>query len=285
VTAWFGRIILLCVTIFYAPDAKAIELNGTFSQGGLIVGRVAPGAHVLFKGRALRVSPDGLFAFGFGRKEKKKAILTVRYPDGSRQERELRIKAQRYKISKINGLPSRKVTPKALDIKRIRAEGGLISQARRRDTPDAYFRSQFIWPVTGRISGVFGSQRILNGKSRSPHSGVDIAAPKGTPIKAMADGLITMVHQNMFFTGKTLMIDHGHGVTSVYAHLSAIDIKEGALVKKGEVIGRVGATGRATAPHLHWGVSWFVTKLDPALVVGPMPKMPRMPKVPKKTKK
>jgi murein DD-endopeptidase MepM/ murein hydrolase activator NlpD len=138
--------------------------------------------------------------------------------------------------------------------------------------------------VTGRISGVFGSQRILNGKSRSPHSGVDIAAPKGTPIKATADGLITMVHQNMFFTGKTLMIDHGHGVTSVYAHLSAIDIKEGALVRKGEVIGRVGATGRATAPHLHWGVSWFATKLDPALVVGPMPKMPKMPKVPKKTK-
>ena len=269
---YFWQLVFLCFIFLNAPAVQALELDGQLTQGGLVVGRVLPGTKINFNERSVRVSPDGLFAIGFGRKAKKKSILSIRYPDGSRQERILRIKARRYKISRINGLPSRKVSPKPADIKRIRAESGLIKQARRRDTPDAYFRSRFVWPVMGRISGVFGSQRVLNGKPRSPHSGVDIAAPQGTLVRAMADGVVTLVHHDMFFTGKTMMVDHGHGLLSVYAHLSAIDVKEGALVKKGSRIGRVGATGRTTAPHLHWGVSWFATRLDPALVVGPMPK-------------
>ena len=276
---WCG--ILLYFIFLVSPSvpafSQALELDGALSQGGLVVGRVAPGAQVFLDNRAVQVAPDGLFALGFGRKAASKSLLTVRYPDGTKHTRALQIKTRRYKITRIDGLSARKVTPNPEDLKRIRAESQLIKQARRRATPDAYFRSRFIWPVAGRISGVFGSQRILNGKPRQPHSGVDIAAPRGTPVRAMADGIVILAHQDMFFTGKTLMIDHGHGLLSVYAHLSAIDVKDGALIKKGARIGRVGATGRATAPHLHWGVSWFATRLDPALIVGPMPMLPMPP--------
>lgn len=269
----YWRAVVVCVVCLFPAVASALELDGALSQGGLVVGRVAPGAKVFLDDRPIRVASDGLFVLGFGRKAARELLLTVRHPDGKEQAKTLRIKMRRYEISRVDGLPKRKVTPKAQDLKRIRAESGLIKQARRRDTPDAYFRSRFVWPVVGRISGVYGSQRILNGKPRSPHGGVDIAAAHGTPVRAMADGIVTLAHRGMFFTGKTVMIDHGHGLLSVYAHLSTIDVKDGAMVKKGARIGRVGATGRATAPHLHWGVSWFATRLDPALVVGPMPRV------------
>ena len=140
---------------------------------------------------------------------------------------------------------------------------------RTRTTLETFFDAGFIWPVEGRISGVFGSQRILNGKPRRPHNGVDIAAPTGTPVKAMGDGIVALVHQDMFFTGKTVMIDHGLGLNSVYIHMNAITVRDGEFVTKGTQIGTVGQTGRATGPHLHWGVSWFKTHLDPALLVGP----------------
>ena len=278
------RIAFLCFVVLQSNPTKALELDGALAQGGLVIGQVSPGAQVFLGERPVRVAEDGLFAIGFGRKAKKKAVLKIRYSGGRQQTRTLKIKPQKYKISRIDGLPSRKVTPKPQDIKRIRAESGLIKTARQRDTPDAYFRSRFMWPVVGRISGVFGSQRILNGKPRAPHSGVDIAAPQGTPVRAMADGIVTLVHGGMFFTGKTMMIDHGHGLQSVYAHLSKIEVKEGDVVKKGQPIGRVGATGRVTAPHLHWGVSWFATRLDPALVVGPIPNVPSQKKKTSKEK-
>ena len=155
-------------------------------------------------------------------------------------------------------------------MKRISAEGVLINAARARDTDHAFFRGGFVWPVTGRISGVYGSQRFLNGKPRRPHLGVDIAAPTGTPIVATADGIVRIAHSDMFFTGKTVAIDHGHGLMSIYAHMSQVAVKNGQKVAKGAPIGKVGATGRVTGPHLHWGVSLFRTRLDPALLVGPM---------------
>ncbi|MEL0106889.1 MAG: M23 family metallopeptidase [Rhodospirillales bacterium] len=269
---WRLFLVFNCLWVLAALPVQALELNGSLIQGGLVIGRVDPGTKVIFQDRLVRVSPDGLFAIGFGRNAAKEAVLKIKRPGGIVMREILDVKPRRYKISRIDGLPSRKVTPRPADIKRIRADSRLIKESRRRDTPKAYFRSRFMWPAIGRISGVFGSQRILNGKPRRPHVGVDIAAPKGTPVRAMADGIVTLVHQNMFFTGKTLMIDHGHGLQSVYAHLSEISVKEGTAVRKGDLIGRIGATGRATAPHLHWGVSWFATHLDPALVVGPMPR-------------
>ena len=221
--------------------------------------------------RQIRVSSKGIFLLGFGRDAPAKISLRILRPSGAQENKTLNIKSRTWKISKVNGLPGRKVTPKPEDLRRIRVDGAKIKKVRRLSTEGSYFLSGFQWPVTGRISGVFGSQRILNGQPRRPHVGTDIAAPLGTPVLATADGVVALVHQDMFFTGKTLMIDHGHGLASVYAHMDKILVKEGEPVTKGTAIGQVGNTGRATGPHLHWGISLFATHLDPELVAGAMP--------------
>ena len=184
----------------------------------------------------------------------------------------LRITQREYKIQRIDGLPQKKVTPDPASVKRISIENAMIKKVRAVDTDRAYFASGFDWPVKGPISGVFGSQRVLNGKPKNPHNGVDVAAPQGTAIVAPADGVVALVHGDMFYTGKTVMIDHGHGLTSVYAHMSAILVKDGQKVTRGTPIGKIGKTGRVTGPHLHWGVTLFGTHLDPRLLTGPMPK-------------
>ena len=255
-----------------AVSAPALEINGELAQGGLVTGRVDPGALVVAGKRQLRVSPEGMFLLGFGRDAPAKMSLRILHPSGMQENKTIYIKSRTWKISRVDGLPGRKVTPKPEDLRRIRADGAMIKKVRRLSTEEPHFLSGFQWPVTGRISGVFGSQRILNGQPRRPHVGIDIAAPLGTPVLAIADGVIALVHQDMFFTGKTLMIDHGHGLASVYAHMDKILVKEGATVTKGTVIGLVGKTGRATGPHLHWGISLFATHLDPELVAGEMPK-------------
>ena len=168
--------------------------------------------------------------------------------------------------------PPRKVSPSAEDLERIYKDIALVKTVRKKDDPRTDFTQAFIWPVTGRISGVYGSQRILNGKPKRPHYGVDIAAPTGTPVKAPADGVVTMAHSDMFYSGGTLIVDHGHGISTVYMHLHKILVEAGQRVQQGDVIARVGATGRVTGPHLHWGMNWFETRLDPSLLVPPMPK-------------
>ena len=269
-----GRLICLFLVILIggAVSAHALEINGELTQGGLVTGRVDPGTKVMVGKRQLRVSPEGVFLLGFGRDAPAKISLRILHPSGVQENKPLHIKSRTWKISKVDGLPGRKVTPKPDDLRRIRADGAKIKKVRRLGTEAPHFLSGFQWPVTGRISGVFGSQRILNGQPRRPHVGIDIAAPLGTPVLAIADGVIALVLQDMFFTGKTLMIDHGHGLASVYAHMDKILVKEGATVTKGTVIGLVGKTGRATGPHLHWGISLFATHLDPELVAGEMPK-------------
>jgi len=249
----------------------ALELNGTPIQGGLLVAKAAPGAVVEVDGRPVRVSPKGDFLVGFGRSAGSQVILRVRLADGTEDVRTLRVKSRKYEIQRVDGLAPGKVTPKPEDLKRIRAESAIISNARRRDLATPYFISGFTWPLAGRISGVYGSQRILNGQPRRPHFGVDITAPHGARINAPADGVVTLAHDDMFFTGKTLLLDHGHGLVSVYAHMSQIHVKPGQKVKKGDKIGAVGATGRVTGPHLHWGINLFNVRLDPALVAGPVP--------------
>ncbi len=253
-----------------ADPARALEISGTFVQGGLATGKVEPGTALTLDGNPVAVAPDGSFIIGFGRKAKGKMVLRAVPPEGPSETRELQIKARKYKIQRIDGLPTRKVSPTSpADLARIKSDRRQIVEVRKRTTLKTFFDTGFMWPVTGRISGVFGSQRILNGKPRSPHNGVDVAAPRGTPVKTMGDGVVALVNQDMFFTGKTVMIDHGLGLTSVYIHMDKITVNEGDFVTKGMQIGTVGATGRATGPHLHWGVSWFNIHLDPALLVGP----------------
>lgn len=258
------------VIVAAATPARALDLTGTFTQGGLITGKVTPGTKLTLDGAPVALARDGRFIIGFGRDAGAKSVLRAVPPAGKPQVHEISVKPRTYKVQRIDGLPDRKVTPRAPeDLARIKSDIRQIAAVRGRTTLETFFDRGFVWPVEGRISGVFGSQRILNGKPRRPHNGVDIAAPTGTPVKAMGDGVVALVHQDMFFTGKTVMIDHGLGLTSVYIHMNAITVRDGEFVTKGTQIGTVGQTGRATGPHLHWGVSWFKTHLDPALLVGP----------------
>ena len=227
---------------------------------------------VYFDGTPIRVSPEGRFVIGFSRDATPQAMIEVHHASGAIEKHPLAVKTREYRIQRINGLPPAKVSPSKKDLDRIWEDIKLVKKVRKTDNPRTDFTQSFIWPVTGRITGVYGSQRILNGKPKRPHFGVDIAAPTGTPVKAPIDGVVTMVHKDMFYSGGTLILDHGHGISTVYMHLHKILVKEGQPVRQGEAIAQVGATGRVTGPHLHWGMNWFETRLDPSLLVPPMPK-------------
>jgi murein DD-endopeptidase MepM/ murein hydrolase activator NlpD len=255
-----------------AAGAGELRLGGDFVQGGLLRGTAAPGSEVRLEDRNVRVGEDGQFIIGFGRDAPASAVLEVTWPDGRVEMRHLVIGERDYKIQRIDGLPPKMVTPPEDVLARIRAENARIAAARAVDRPEALFESGFAWPAVGPISGVFGSQRILNGEPRRPHFGVDIAAPAGTPVAAPADAVVAIAHPGMYYTGGTVLLDHGHGLTSVYSHLQEVWAKEGARLRQGEPIGTVGATGRATGAHLDWRINWFDQRLDPALLVPPMPK-------------
>jgi murein DD-endopeptidase MepM/ murein hydrolase activator NlpD len=247
-----------------------LELDGEFKQGALIIGRVDPGATVKIDGNGVRVSKDGVFLLGFGRDAGKNARLDVVFPDGSRAHRDLQVAKRSYRVQRVDGLPPDKVTPSEEDMVRIREEIALVKKARDRNDAREDFLRGFTWPLKGRISGVYGSQRILNGEPRRPHFGVDIAAPVGTIVRAPADGIVTLTHEDMFFSGGTLIVDHGHGLSSTFMHLNAVLVKEGSRVRQGDPIAEVGATGRASGPHLDWRMNLVGSRLDPQLLVPPM---------------
>ncbi len=270
-----GAAATLVALLSFAPAPAAVEsgirLDGPRVQGGLLRGRVPPGSTVEYEGDAVRVSPDGWFLVGFGRDARPEAELVVVRPDGRRERRVLEVERRRYEIQRIDGLPPGKVTPSEEALARIREEVRIVRQARTLDAPRTDFLSGFRWPVRGRISGVYGSQRILNGEPRRPHFGIDIAAPAGTKVVAPADGVVTLVHPDMYFSGGTMIIDHGHGLSSAFLHLSRVLVAEGERVTQEQVIAEVGSTGRSTGPHLDWRINLFDRRLDPSLLVGPMP--------------
>jgi murein DD-endopeptidase MepM/ murein hydrolase activator NlpD len=267
------RALLVAAASASALPARAAPatLRGKATQGGLLFARAEAGARVALDGRALRVAPDGRFAFGFGREHARAAELVVTRRDGTREAMRIEVGKRAFDIQRIDGLPPRMVEPSEEDLARIKADAEAIAKARARDSAEPLWDTEWRWPVVGRISGVFGSQRILNGQPRRPHYGVDVAMPTGTPVVAPADGVVSLAHGDMYFTGGTVILDHGHGVGSLYAHLSAVDVAEGTRLRKGERLGAIGATGRATGPHLHWGMTWYALNVDPALVVPPMP--------------
>jgi len=263
-----GAIItLLCLPV----PARALTLEGKLVQGGMAIGTVDPATTVHFHGKAVRVSADGLFVIGFSRGAEAESVIELHQPSGTVEKHPFTIEKRTYNIQRIDGLPPRKVSPSAEDLERIYKDIALVKEVRKKDDARTDFVQPFIWPVFGRISGVYGSQRVLNGKPKRPHYGVDIAAPTGTPVKAPAAGVVSMAHNDMFYSGGTLIVDHGHGLSTVYMHLHKILVEEGQRVKQGDVIAQVGATGRVTGPHLHWGMNWFDTRLDPSLFVPPMP--------------
>ncbi len=261
------------VTLIVAPSLRAeVVLKGEFTQGGLIFGQSEAGATASLNGEALRVTEDGRFVFGFGRDAPATAVLTVTTPDGAVSTQELKISQREYRIQRIDGLAKDYVTPPDDVVARIYADREAAAKARATDRAETDFDSGVIWPAIGRISGVYGSQRILNGEPRQPHYGVDIAGPVGTPIKAPADGVVTLAHPGMYFSGATLIIDHGHRLSSTFLHLESIEVKEGDFVRQGDVIALMGATGRVTGPHLDWRMNWRDERIDPTFLVPPMPK-------------
>ena len=235
-------------------------------------GQAPPGTEVRLDDRAIRVAEDGLFVFGFGRDAKPDHRLVARLPDGSLWDRALKVAKRSYAIQRIDGLAPRMVTPSAAALVRIRRENAWIAAARKLDSPEPHFAAGFAWPLLGTITGVFGSQRILNGEPRRPHYGVDIAGPRGRPVLSPAAGDVALAEADLYYTGGTIIIDHGFGLTSVLSHLSAVLVAVGQSVAQGQLVGRLGATGRATGPHLDWRVNWFAERLDPARLVPPMPK-------------
>ena len=263
-----GLIFLFSMSWAYASDR--VSLKGNFIQGGLVLGQTEPGTKIRFDGMDVRVSGEGAFVFGFHRDDPEQMRLELTYPDGTVEQVSLTVQQRDYNIQRIDGLDQKKVTPPEDVLKRIRADGALVKEARKIDRAETWFLEGFIWPAKGRISGVYGSQRILNGQPRQPHYGIDVAAKTGTPVVAPASGIVTVAHPDMYFSGGTIILDHGHGLASGFLHLEDLEVKVGQFVQKGERIGTVGATGRATGPHLDWRINWFGKRIDPAFLVPDM---------------
>lgn len=258
------------ITLPLRTARAATAMTGDFEQGGMVIGRTYPDAQVALDGKALSVSREGYFVFGFGRDQGPRATLTIAR-GGEAATEPLAIVQRTYKIQRIDGLPGDKVTPPDDAAARIAADIEAIKAARSFDTPESWYLGGFQWPVTGRISGVYGSQRILNGEPRQPHFGVDIARGEGEPIHAPQKGIVRLAERDMYFTGGTTVLDHGQGITTSYLHQSRLDVAVGDTVEAGQVIGLIGKTGRATGPHLCWRMNWFQERLDPQLAAPEMP--------------
>ncbi len=259
--------IFLLIIFLYSNVLSALELRGVFQQGNLIIGSVETNSMVLVDKISLKVSDKGFFVFGIGKNRKNDIIIEV-VKDNISKKITKKILKKEYKIQKINGLPSKQVTPPKEVYERIKNDNKLIGEARSVDSNLVYFTNKFILPIKKSIiTGVYGSQRILNGIPKSPHYGLDFAANEGTNIKAMLDGVVTLSENNLYYTGGTIIFDHGHGVSTLYMHLKDVFVKKGQQIKQGDLIGTVGKTGRATGAHLDVRLNWFNIKLDPASVL------------------
>lgn len=258
------------VGVLNSVNLLAVELKGSLTQGGMVLTKVAPGSEVLLDGKSITVSKQGNVVFGFGRDAKLEHELVV-VTGGEKKQIPIKLEKREYRIQRVEGIPKKIMSPSEEDLQRIRSETAMVKSARNQLMDLSYFTEDFQWPLKGPITGVYGSQRFYNGEPNRPHYGLDIAAPVGTVVVAPNDGVVTLAHSDMFYSGGTLIMDHGYGISSTFIHLSKILVKEGQKVKKGEAVAEVGASGRANGPHLDWRINWFQERLDPALLVGPMP--------------
>ncbi len=260
------KFIIFFFLVFNASHAA--EFLGNFKQGSFILGKTDPNSKVFIDDREVRVSNDGYFAFGLDRDRKNNVLIKIK----NKRETKLiekKVFKRKYKIQRIDGLPPKQVTPPPEVFERIKKDNILIGKAREIDSKLIFFKDKFIYPIDKYvITGVYGSQRILNGKPRRPHYGIDFHAPEGTPVKSMMDGVVTLVENDMYFTGGTIIFDHGHGISTLYMHMKDINVKKGQKVKKGEIVGTLGQSGRATGPHLDIRLNWFDVKLDPATILN-----------------
>ena len=261
-----NRLILILIT-FTSTQLNAVEFKGKFLQGHYIIGLTDPLAQIVIDKKKVKVSKDGYFVFGIDRDRKFNLTIT-KILNGKQEKIIKKVLKRKYNIQRIDGLEESKVTPPESVYKRIKEENNKIGKARSMNSDLLFFKNQFIMPVKGIISGVYGSQRILNGKPRWPHYGIDIAAKKGTMIKSSGSGIVTMAEDDLYYTGGTIIMDHGHGISTIYSHLETVLVSVNDKINKGDIIGTVGSTGRSTGPHLDFRVNWFQTRLDPMSVIN-----------------
>ena len=261
------RILLIISFYLFFNNLHSLELKGEFYQGNLIIGQTEPGSQIFIDKSKIKISEDGYFAFGLSKDRKNDVIIKV-INQNKTEEIIKKVYKKKYQIQKIDGLPQKQVTPPKEVYERIKNDNKLIAEARSIDSDYTYFSNKFNVPIENTIiTGVYGSQRILNGIPKSPHYGLDFAAKEGTPIKAMLDGVVTLSEKDLYYTGGTIIFDHGHGVSTLYMHLKDVNVSKGQKVKKGEIIGTVGKTGRSTGAHLDIRLNWYDVKLDPASVL------------------
>jgi len=257
------RILISLAFILFTTSSFAITFEGKFIQGSFILGKTEPGSQVFIDKKKVKVTSDGFFVFGLGRDRKNDVVITI-----NKEKIVKKVFKREYKIQRIDGLEEKKVTPPEEVYERIKRENKWIGEARAINSDLIFFKNKFAIPVENAIiTGVYGSQRILNGKPKWPHYGLDFAADEGTKIKAMLDGIVTLAEPDLFYTGGTLIFDHGHGISTLYMHMEKILVKKGQKVKQGDIIGTVGSTGRATGAHLDVRLNWFQIRLDPATVL------------------
>lgn len=254
-------------TLRDAADVLGIRFPASVQQGAMVIGKVPTGSTVRYANRDLRVTGYGSVVFGVGRDQSGSVTVEVQVPGAPTRSIDIAVTPRDWPIERIHGVPPKTVNPPKAIADRIAREQAQVVAVRTRNDARTGFAQQFTWPVQGRISGRFGNQRVYNGTPKSPHSGMDIAVATGTPVKAPADGVVTFADTGLYLTGGTLVLDHGHGISSNFLHLSRIDAKVGDTVRQGDVVAAVGATGRATGPHLHWGMNWFDVRIDPLLVL------------------
>ena len=264
-----SKIIKYFLLIFFISfKVFAVEFDGKFIQGHFIIGKTEPDSKVKIGKKQVKVSKDGYFAFGLARDRKYDVVITIE-KNGVKEKITKRVQKRKYNIQKIDGLEEKKVTPPEEVYERIKKENKLIAKARAIDSDLDFFKDKCMIPVDDAIiTGVYGSQRILNGEPKWPHYGLDFAQKEGAPVKAMLNGTVTLAEADLFYTGGTLIFDHGHGISTLYMHMLDIFVEKGQKVKQGDIIGTVGSTGRATGPHLDVRLNWFDVRLDPATVLN-----------------
>ena len=260
------RLIFL-IFCFIPTHSIAIEFTGKFLQGHFIIGQTDPAAKIIIDKKQVKVSADGFFVFGLDR-DRKFDLTITKIIDEKKNKIIKKVLKREYNIQRIDGLEESKVTPPESVYKRIKEENNKIGEARAINSDLPFFKNQFIMPVEGIISGVYGSQRILNGKPKWPHYGIDIAAKQGTMIKSSGSGIVTMAEDDLYYTGGTIIMDHGHGISTIYSHLENVMVAVGDKINQGDIIGTVGSTGRSTGPHLDFRINWFQTRLDPMSVIN-----------------
>ncbi len=266
------RLILSAGLLLSQIGVAEPSISGKWIQGGLLQGKIDPTNKVFVFEREVKVSDKGYFVFGLGRDTAKQIELVVVNSAGENKRYQYDVDQRSYATQKIEGVAQKYVAPPPAVCQRIKRAAAKVWKARQQITESFEYALGFDWPAEGPVTGVYGSQRVFNGVPKRPHYGLDIAGPVGTKVIAPAAGRVSLTDDNMYYSGGTLIVDHGYGVSSTFIHLSKILVKEGDYVERGQLIAEIGATGRVTGPHLDWRINWFDQRLDPELLLPPKDK-------------